>query len=88
VDIPLFEGFGRHYKIREAQAQTESKEAELANVEQQVTLEVWKSYQALRTGMENLKASNVLILSAKQSFEVAQGRYKFGVVNILELLKA
>ncbi len=88
VDIPLFEGFGRHYKESEADAQVESKQAELANTEQQVALDVWKSYQALRTGAENLKASNTLIISALQSFEVAQGRYKAGVGNILELLKA
>jgi outer membrane protein len=88
VSIPLFEGFGRHYKVREAQAQAESRQAELAGAEQQVSLEVWKSYQAMRTGLENLKATQTLVLSARQSFEVAQGRYKFGVGNIIELLKA
>ncbi len=88
VSIPLFEGFGRHYKVREAEAQAENKQAELANAEQQVSLEVWKSYKALRTGMENLKTTKTLVLSAKQSFDVAQGRYKFGVGNIIELLKA
>lgn len=88
VSIPLFEGFGRHYKVRGAEAQAESRQADLANAEQQVSLEVWKSYQAMRTSMENLKTTKTLVLSAKQSFEVAQGRYKFGVGNIIELLKA
>ncbi len=88
LSIPLFEGFGRHYKVSQAEAQAESKRAELANTEQQVSLDVWKSYQAMRTGMENLKTTKTLVLSAKQSFDVAQGRYKFGVGNIIELLKA
>jgi outer membrane protein len=88
VDVPLFEGFGRHYKESEAEAQIESKQAELANTEQQVALDVWKNYQAVRTEAENLKASKTLIISAAQSFEVAQGRYKSGVGSILELLKA
>lgn len=88
VNIPLFEGFGRHYKVRGAEAMAESRLADLANTEQQVSLEVWKSYQAMRTAMENVKTTKTLVLSAKQSFEVAQGRYKFGVGNIIELLKA
>lgn len=88
ITIPLFDGFSRKYKVRGAQAKAEGKEAELANIEQQVTLEVWKSDQALRTEAENLKTTKILVHSAKQSFEVEQGRYKAGVGNILELLKA
>jgi outer membrane protein len=88
ISIPLFDGFSRKYKVRGAQAQAESKQADLENVEQQVMLEVWKSDQALRTETENLHTTDILLHSARQSFEVAQGRYKAGVGNILELLKA
>ncbi|MEO6920930.1 MAG: TolC family protein [Collimonas sp.] len=88
VSIPLFDGFSRNYKTRGARAQAESKEAELANIEQQVTLEVWKSHQALRTEAENLNSTDILLRSARQSFDVAQGRYKAGVGTILELLRA
>ncbi|WP_442782986.1 TolC family protein [Collimonas fungivorans] len=88
VSIPLFDGFGRKYKVRGAQAQAESRQADLENIEQQVMLEVWKSDQALRTEAENLNTTDILLRSAKQSFDVAQGRYKAGVGNILELLKA
>ncbi len=88
VKIPLFEGFGRSYRIQAAQAQAESRMADVANTEQQVSLDVWKSYQALQTETENLKATDELLQSADQSFKVAQGRYKAGVGNILELLNA
>ncbi len=88
VKIPLFDGFGRSYRIQAAQAQVESRAADVANTEQQVSLDVWKSYQALQTETENLKATDELLQSADQSFKVAQGRYKAGVGNILELLNA
>lgn len=88
INIPLFDGFSRKYKVRGAQAQAESKQADLDNIEQQVMLEVWKSDQALRTEAENLNTTDILLRSAKESFDVAQGRYKAGVGNILELLKA
>lgn len=86
--LSLFDDFSRKYKARGAQAQADSKDAELAGIEQQVTLEVWKSNQALRTEAENLHNTDILLRKARQSFEVAHGRYKAGVRNILKLLKA
>lgn len=88
VNIPLFEGFGRNYRVQSAQGQAEIKAADLARLEQQVSLEVWKSYQSLRTESENMKATDILVNSARYSFLVAQGRFKAGVGNILELLSA
>ncbi|MFA6921724.1 MAG: TolC family protein [Gallionella sp.] len=88
VNIPLFEGLGRSYRIRSAKSQVESKTADLANTEQQISLDVWKSYQSLQTETENLKATDNLSQSATQSFNVAQGRYKAGVGTIIELLSA
>lgn len=88
MNIPLFEGFGRNYRVQSAQGQAEIKAAELARLEQQVALEVWKSFQSLRTESENMKATDILVNSARQSFLVAQGRFKAGVGNILELLSA
>lgn len=88
VNIPLLEGLGRSYQIQSAKAQVELKTADLANEEQKISLEVWKSYQSLQTETENLKATDDLSRSATQSFKVAQGRYKAGVGTIIELLSA
>lgn len=88
VNIPLFEGFGRTYRIQAARDQAEVKQAELAGLSQQIILEVWKSYQALRTEDESINAAEELAKSARMSFKVAQGRYKAGVGNILETLNA
>lgn len=88
LSIPLFEGFGRIYRVQLAKAEVESKAIDVISLEQQIALDVWKSYQSLRTEAENLNATNELLLSASQSFNVAQGRYKAGIGNILELLTA
>lgn len=88
VNIPLFEGFGRSYRVQSALGQAEVKAAELAKMEQQVIFEVWKSYQQLSTEAENIKATDSLVQSARESFNVARGRYKAGVGNMLELLNA
>lgn len=88
LSIPLFEGFGRSYKVRAASGQVEVKAAKLKQLEQQVTLEVWKNYQLLNTRQEHIEAASLLLDSARRSFEVAEGRFRAGVGNILELLSA
>ena len=88
VNAPIFDGFVANYQIRSAKAQVEYQTANLKNIEQQITLDVWKSYQSLSTETENLKATDDLLHSANQSFKVALGRYKAGVGTILELLAA
>ncbi len=86
--VPLFEGFGRSYRIQAAKAQAESKEAELAATERQVALDVWTAYQNLMTQLANLDTVSELLQSAQSSFDVAQGRYKAGVGTLVELLNA
>ena len=86
LNIPLFEGFGRHYRTMSAQGQVEVKAAELADTEQKVMLEVWKNYQSLSSETENIKMTDDLVQSAQQSYKVGRGRYKAGVGNMLELL--
>ncbi|AMP15764.1 TolC family protein [Collimonas pratensis] len=86
VDIPFFEGFSRTYKIRTAQAQVEGKEANLADAELQVAVNVWTSYQSLKVSAENLHTSQDILDSAHDAFKAAESRYQKGVANILEVL--
>lgn len=86
LNIPLFEGFGRTYRVRTAQSQVEAKQADYARVEQDVLLELWKNYQLLNAETEGLSTTEELVKNARKSFAVARGRYKAGVGNIVELL--
>lgn len=88
VQIPLFEGFGRTYQVREAHAQVEVQQSTLDQARQQVGLDVWKSYQSLQTDTQNLRNTAALLQIAQQSFDAAKHRYAAGVGNILELLNA
>ncbi len=88
VNIPLFTGFSRHYLIKDAKTRYESALAEEDLLKNQVALDVWQAYQNLLTAIQSLKATNDLIKSAQQSANVALGRYKAGVGNILDVLSA
>ena len=82
----MFEGFGRGYKIRAAQAQVEAKQADLADAELKVAVAVWASYQQFKVAIENLALSQTILDSADAAFHASQSRYRKGVSHIVELL--
>lgn len=88
ITIPLFEGFLRQRQARSAEYQAKAKEEALQTLQETVALDVWKSYQRLQAHTERLEISQLYVDSARESFSVAQGRYKAGVGGMLELLKA
>lgn len=88
VSIPLFSGYGPTYKIRSAEAFAEVKSAQRDQLRLQISLDVWRAYQNLRTANESILAAAVLLSSAEESSRVAFGRYKAGVGNILDTLTA
>jgi TolC family type I secretion outer membrane protein len=86
--FPLFTGFRNTYDIRAAEARAQVAAENVRAVEQDVNLQVWTSYYALRTATTRLATARDLLASAQQSAEVASERYKAGVGSILDLLTA
>jgi len=88
VSVPLFTGFNRTYQIESAKAQLDVQRANLDQLDQSVSLDVWRAYQLLNTARVSFDSSEELLASAKQSERVAMGRYKAGVGTIIDLLNA
>jgi TolC family type I secretion outer membrane protein len=86
--VPLFTGYYTTYRVRGAEAQLEARTAQREQLSKQVSLDVWRSYFALTTSIESVRASTDLLASAEASERVASGRYKAGVGAILDLLNA
>ena len=84
--VPLFTGFDVAYRTQKAKEDAEAASATSERVEDQVILDVWSSYYAMRTATQRVKTTRDLLASARQSAEVADGRYKAGVGSILDLL--
>jgi outer membrane protein TolC len=55
---------------------------------QRVSLDVWTSWQGLRTAARRVATARDLIASARASADVATGRYREGVGSIVDLLNA
>ncbi len=88
LNIPLFEGFERTYQVRGAEAQMEAMEAELTNVEQRISIDLWSNYQALIIETRSLEKTAEWVEQSNQALDVVQGRYRSGVGSMIELLNA
>ncbi|MDZ4141290.1 MAG: TolC family protein [Methylotenera sp.] len=88
VSIPIFDGYGPSYRIRSAEAIAEVRSAQRDQLRLQISLDVWRAYQNLRTANESISAATVLLSSAEESSRVTLGRYKAGVGNIIDNLNA
>ena len=84
--IPVFTGFDVAYRTQKAKEEAEAASATSERVEDQVILDVWSSYYAMKTATQRVRTTRDLLASATQSADVADGRYKAGVGSILDLL--
>jgi len=88
VSIPIFNGYNTTYKVQSAQQQLKISESEYEKLTQDASLEVYKAYQSLVSETQAVRTSADLVASASASAQLALGRYKAGVGNILDLLNA
>ncbi len=88
VTVPLFTGYRNTYDIRSAEAQVEAREAERDVLRNQVSLDVWKSFQSLTTERTALANAGDLLKSALESDNVARARYRAGAGTLIDLLNA
>ncbi|MBK5188390.1 MAG: TolC family protein [Gemmatimonadaceae bacterium] len=88
VTIPIFNGFGHQYDLAAAKSRVDEQVASTNLLRTQVSSQVVTSYVNLHTAAARVRTADVLLASAKQSEDVARGRYKAGVGTILDLLTA
>jgi outer membrane protein len=88
LQIPIFQGFALVNAVREARANLKAARAALLVEDQAVIEDVWNAYYDFRTAAQQLEASEVLVASAKESYDASLTRFRSGVGDIVELLNA
>jgi TolC family type I secretion outer membrane protein len=88
VNIPLFTGYRNTYQIQQAREQLEAQTASRDRLATDVSLDVWRAYQDLRTQGQSLTTAGELVASAEESYNAALARYKAGVGTVTDLLNA
>jgi outer membrane protein len=86
LSIPIFEGFARTYKMRGAEAQAEQKSAELADIENQILMNVVKAHADAVAALANLGASEDLHNAATMATESVRRKLDKGATDMIEML--
>lgn len=88
INIPLFDGFNRAWKVQEAQDQATQEAASLDDTRRQVIRNVWSAYEQYRSSIAEFQDSHVVENTALSALSAAKKRYQKGVASIQELLSA
>ncbi|MEP7067362.1 MAG: TolC family protein [Gemmatimonadota bacterium] len=88
LSFPIFNGFGLQYDVAAARSRVDEQTANTNLLRTQVSNQVVTSYTSLHTAAARVRTADVLLASARQSEDVARGRYRAGVGTILDLLTA
>lgn len=88
LTLPPFNGLRPAYEALAARASADAARARADATGQRVALDVWTSFQDLRTASNRVETARDLLESATASADVARGRYQEGVGSILDLLTA
>ncbi len=88
ISIPIFNGFAWQYGAEAAGMLADAEAARVRSLEQQVSLQVFLTYQQLRTARQRVATADDLFASASEAADASRARYREGVGSLLELLNA
>jgi outer membrane protein len=88
LNWPLFTGFRQTGQVNESRAAVSRLNALVESRKLSVTEEVTRAYFLLQTARETIKNAEIALGQAKDNLAIAQGRYKAGVSDSIELSDA
>ncbi|WP_026262629.1 TolC family protein [Spirosoma panaciterrae] len=83
----LFKGYEKRSKIQQAKIQTDALQNRLAEVQQQIQLQVVQAYYDLNAATESLVATQSGVLNADQTFRVIDSKYRNGQSLLIEYIR-
>ncbi|MCX6214775.1 TolC family protein [Spirosoma sp.] len=83
----LFRGYEKRSKIQQAKIQASALQTRLAEVQQQIQLQVLQAYYDLNAATESLAATQSGMINADQTFRVIDSKYRNGQSLLIEFLR-
>lgn len=84
----VFDNYITKANVDAAKAHVKRSEAEKANIEKNLLVEVRSAYTQMKAAEANIKTSQIAMEQAKESYEIAGVRYEEGVDNLLSVTTA
>jgi len=88
VSLPLFSGFSRPARVAQEKLQLRVLEQQTASLRQQISLEVWNAFLALKEVKERIVNTQVFLKDVRENLDISEGEYKEGVGSMLDVLDA
>jgi outer membrane protein len=88
LSMPLFEGGLTNGRVSEARANKHSLEAQRNRLRQSILLEVNQAYADLESAAARIAVMDSSLRSARESLDLAEGRYREGIGPSLEVTDA
>jgi outer membrane protein len=88
LTFPLFNGFQTKYQVEEAKANLEILKANEESLKQTIFQEVHEAYLTLRAAEEAIPTAKLGVAQSQENLDIANGRYKAGVGNPIEVTDA
>ncbi|MBD3170779.1 MAG: hypothetical protein GF307_14985 [candidate division Zixibacteria bacterium] len=88
LQIPIFEGFGRSAKVKQAHVDKTQSELGYQQLKDGVELEVNNAYGELKKAIENYNAQQKTVEMAREGLRISELRYKNGIGTQLEVKDA
>jgi len=88
LSLPLFTGGQTSSRIQEAQLQLNSAQNQLAQLEQQIQLQVINAYHTFESAQVAYQAQEKAVASARKSYEITNAKYRQQQALLVELLES
>jgi outer membrane protein len=88
ASVPIFDGFGRRYKMQAAEADLRAAEDELAGARDSAVREVWKAYTDFKTALRKQDSAAKLVTASQNAFDAVLESYKNGLSTYPEIVSA
>jgi outer membrane protein len=88
ASVPIFDGFGRRYKMEAAEAELHGAENELAGARDSAVREVWKAYTDFKTALRKQDSAAKLLTASQNAYDSVLESYKNGLSTYPEIVSA
>ncbi len=88
LNVPIFSGLSTYNKVEQSKQNLQTAYHNLTSLQQQVLLDVKTAYLSLNNAKERIPVAELTQKQAKESYDLAVGRYKVGVGNYIEVKDA
>lgn len=88
IDVPIFDGFQRKSRAKQARLSIEKNKIQLEGLEQSIDLQINQSGTTLRNNIINLESQEDNMKLAEKVYETAKKKYEQGVGSNIEVINA